>query len=547
MSGSAFDFVVVGSGAGGLAAAITARLNGLHPLLIEKTALVGGSSVMSGGVMWLPDNPLMRREGIADSREQALEYLANFVGPEEGFSTPARREAYVDNIAPMMDLMEAQGMQYLRCPGYSDYYDTLPGGNGAGRSIQAELYNANRLGSWKSRLRLPYVALPVRTSEGARLMSAGTTLAGKWMLARVGARLVAARLTGRQVFGSGGALQGRMLEIALRLGVEIWTETGLHDLDLRGGKVEGIHVHRDGKSMTIAAPRGVLICAGGFSRNAPMRQQHQRHPIGDAWTHANPGDTGESIEVMRRAGAGLAMMQEAWWVPTWVGPERIEQIIPELARPHGILVDHAGERMVNEANSYMEIGRAMYQRHAKTPAIPAWVVMDARARKKYMFALKFPGKMPADWLESGCIRQDNSIAGLATQCGIDPAGLEKTVARFNHFATAGRDEDFGRGASAYNRYYGDSANRPNPCLGTIENPPFWAAPLYPGDVGTCGGAVTNERAEVLRPDGSAIPGLYAAGNSAASLCGPHYVGAGQSIGCSSVFGFIAANCAADKG
>ncbi len=501
---------------------------------------------MSGGVLWLPNNTLMRREGVVDSREQALEYLANFVGSDDTYSTPERRQAYVDNIEPMMDLMEAQGMKYLRCPGYSDYYDTLPGGNAQGRSIQAELYNANRLGSWKSRLRLPYVALPVRTSEGARLMLAGTTLAGKWMLARVGTRMLAARLAGRQVYGSGGALQGRMLEIALQLGVDIWTDTGLHDLDIRNGNVEGVHVHRAGEPMTIAAPRGVLICAGGFSHNAPMRQEYQRHPIGDEWTHANPGDTGECIELMRRAGAALAVMQEAWWVPSWVGPERVEQIIPELAKPHAILVDHAGARMVNEANSYMEIGRAMYTRHAETPAIPAWVVMDARARKKYMFALKFPGKIPQDWLDSGCIKQSDSVAGLAARCGIDPAGLEQTVHRFYRFATTGRDEDFGRGESAYNRYYGDPAHGPNPCLGSIAEPPFWAAPLYPGDVGTCGGVISNERAEVLRSDGSVIGGLYAAGNSAASLCGPHYVGAGQSIGCSSVFGFVAANSAAGQ-
>ncbi len=544
MSNTDFDFVIVGSGAGGLASAITAKLNGLRPLLIEKTALIGGSSVMSGGVLWLPNNTLMRRQGIADSREQALEYLNNFVSENDDYSTPARRESYVDNIQPMMDLMEAQGMKYLRCPGYSDYYDTLPGGNEFGRSIQAEMYNANRLGSWKSQLRLPYVALPVRTSEGAKLMTAGTTFAGKTLLAKVGTRILLAGLTGRKMYGSGGALQGRMLEIALKLGVDIWTNTDMHDLDIRDGKVEGIHVHRDGQALIVPAPRGVLVSAGGFAHNASMRQQYQRHPISDEWTHSNPGDTGESIEVMHRAGASLAVMPEAWWIPTWVGPEKIEQIVPELAKPHGILVDHSGNRMVNEANSYMEIGRAMYQRHTETPAIPAWVVMDSRARKKYMFALKFPGKMPPEWIESGCIKQDETLAGLAAKCGIDANGLELTVERFNKFALAGRDEDYGRGDSAYNRYHGDPANTPNPCLGTIVEPPFWAAPLYPGDVGTCGGVATNERAEVLRTDGSVIAGLYAAGNCAAPLCGPHYVGAGQSIGCSSVFGFVAANCAA---
>ncbi len=541
---SGFDFVVVGSGAGGLAAAITARLQGLRPLLLEKTELLGGSSVMSGGVLWLPNNPLMKREGIHDSREDALRYMENFVERVCAYSSPARREAYLDNIQPMIEQMEAQGMRYLRCPGYSDYYDLLPGGNAVGRSIQAELFDANRLGAWKSRLRLPYVALPVRTSEGAQLMSAGYSWQGRWMMARVAARYLAGRLSGRQVLGSGGALQGRMLEIALRLGVDIWTGAALEDLDCRNGRVEGVHISRQGQPQTIAAPRGVLVCAGGFSHNAAMRQQYQRHPISDEWTHANPGDTGEPIVAMARAGAGLALMEESWWLPTWRGPDNKEQIVPELAKPHGILVDHAGRRMVNEANSYMEIGRAMYERHAQTPAIPAWLVMDARARERYLFAMKMPGKFPPNWLDGGYIKHDDTIAGLAEKCGIDVQGLEATIGRFNKFAEAGEDRDFGRGKSAYNRYYADRTHKPNSSLGTIAQPPFWAAPLYPGDVGTCGGVMTNELAQVLRSDGSVIDGLYAAGNCAASLCGPHYVGAGQSIGCSSVFGYIAAKTVA---
>ncbi|HTV96176.1 MAG TPA: FAD-binding protein [Steroidobacteraceae bacterium] len=545
MSDPSFDFAIVGSGAGGIAAAITAKLAGLHPLLLEKTPLLGGSSVMSGGVLWLPDNPLMRRERVADSREEALRYMENFVEKDAPYSTPARREAFVDNIEPMIRTLEAQGMRYLRCPGYSDYYDTLPGGKSSGRSLQAELFDVNRLGSWKSRLRMPYVPLPIRTSEGTRMQNLGVAFSGKAMFARVGGRIAWAKLTGKTLYGSGGALQGRMLEIALRLGVDIWTEAALSGLDLRNGRIEGVHVNHAGRELTIAARRGVLIAAGGFSRNAAMRKQFQRHPISDEWTHANPGDTGEAIDAMARAGAGLAVMQEAWWIPTWIGPGgQLAQIVPELAKPHGILVDHSGRRMVNEANSYMEIGRAMYARHATTPAIPAWLILDARARKRYMFGFRFPGKMPQAWVDQGCVKQDGTVPGLARKCGIDPAGLEDTVAHFNRFCERGVDEDYGRGSSAYNRFYADPTMKPNPSLGTLAEPPFWAAPLYPGDVGTCGGAIINEHAQVLRPDGRVIEGLFATGNCSASLCGPHYVGAGQSIAASSVFGFIAASTAA---
>ncbi|TAL02851.1 MAG: FAD-dependent oxidoreductase [Rhodospirillaceae bacterium] len=541
MSDASFDFVIVGSGAGGLVAAITAKLAGLRPLLIEKTPLIGGSSVMSGGVLWLPNNPLMKREGIADSREEGLRYMANFVEKDAPYSTPARREAFIDNIEPMMATMEAQGMKYRRCHGYSDYYDLMPGGNAPGRAIEAELFNVNRLGTWKARLRLPSVPMPIRTSEAATMLTVGVTLKGKVMVARVAGRIARAKLTGQTVLGSGGALQGRMLEIALRLGIDIWTEAGLVDLDIRNGRVEGVHVNHAGRQMTVGAARGVLICAGGFAHNSAMRKQYQRPPISDAWTFSNPGDTGEAVNVMAQAGAGLALMDEAWWNSTWFGPGgKKDQIVPELVKPHGILVDHAGKRMVNEANSYMEIGRAIYDRQARTPAIPAWLVMDARSRKRYFFGMQFPGRMPRAWVEGGFVKQDSTIAGLAQKCGIDPAGLEATIARFNGFCETGVDEDYGRGNSIYNRYYADPTMKPNPSLGAIAAPPFWAAPLYPGDVGTCGGAMTNERAEVMRSDGSVIDGLYAAGNCAASLCGPYYVGAGQSIGTSSVFGYIAA-------
>lgn len=538
-----FDFLVVGSGAGGLAAAITAKLAGMRPLLIEKTALIGGSSVMSGGVLWLPNNLLMQREGVVDSREAALRYMSNFVEDEASYSTPLRRETYVDTVAPFMSLMEAQGMKYLRCAGYADYYDTLPGGLAAGRAVQAELFDVNRLGSWKARLRSPFMPLPIRTSEGARLMQVSITPAGKAMAARIATRTAWSKLRGQMIYGSGGALQGRMLEMALRLGVDIWTDAPLVDLELSAGRVTGAVVAHEGRPTTISVPRGVLITAGGFSRNDAMRKQYQRAPITDEWTHSNPGDTGEAIQAMTRVGAALALMEEAWWIPTWKGPKAMEQIIPELAKPHGMLVDQSGTRFINEANSYMELGRAMYARNAVTSAIPAWVVMDARHRRRYLFGGRFPGKVPADWLHRGLVKQDATLAGLARQCGIDPQGLEAGVQRFNALCETGTDDDFGRGSSAYNRYYADPTAKPNPCLGPISEPPFWAAPLYPGDVGTCGGAVVDERAQVLRPDGSVIDGLFAAGNCAASLCGPNYVGPGQSIGASSVFGFIAANVA----
>jgi 3-oxosteroid 1-dehydrogenase len=534
-----FDLVVVGSGAGGLTAAITARLAGLRPLLVEKTPLVGGSSVLSGGVLWMPDNPLLARDGIRDSREAALEYMANFVEPGDRASPPERREAYVDAVGPMMRLMQEQGMQYLRCAGYADYYEHLPGGH-TDRSVQAELFNANRLGAWKARLRPPSVPLPVRTGEGPQLMRVGITLDGKIKAAEIAWRMLRAKLTGQAVYGAGGALQGRMLEIALRLGVEIRTDAGLVDLDVANGRVTGVHLREAGAMKTVRAAHGVIVTAGGFARNLALREKYQRAPASVEWTKANPGDTGDAIEAMQRAGADLAWMDESWWVMTFVAGQDSYQIVPELIKPHGILVDAGGQRFVNEAASYMEIGRACYRRNETCRAIPAWIIMDSRHRRRYMFGYQPPGKVPKKWLDCGWVHQDDSLAGLARKCGIDPGGLEATVARFNRFADAGVDEDFHRGNNAYARYWSDPTVKPNGALGALRKPPFWAAPIVPGDVGTCGGAVTDRHARVLRSDGSVIDGLYAAGNCAAPLAGPHYIGAGLSIGASSVFGYLAA-------
>jgi 3-oxosteroid 1-dehydrogenase len=545
MADRSYDFVIVGSGGGGLAATIKAKLLGLRALLVEKTPYIGGSSILSGGVIWMPNNPVMRRAGVKDSREAALQYMANFVGPDELYSTPARREAFVDTVDEFIDTMEGQGMQYRYCPNYSDYYEHLPGGMAMGRSLEAELFDWNRLGEWKSRTRPPTFPGPVRLTEARPLSLVGVSGKSKMLAAEVGWRFLSGKLTGKAVNGCGGSLQGRMLEIALKLGCEIWTEAGMVGLDIANGRVEGVHLRHHGLPETVRATRGVLVCTGGFTRNTEMREKYHRHPISDAWTFANPGDTGEAIQIMEQAGAGLGTTEAVWWNIAWRpegAPQRIA--ISESNKPFGIMVDSAGQRFVNETDTYMAVGDAIYARHATTPNIPCWLVMDIRHRKRYTFSFQPPGDVPKDWLKRGWAYQDTTLAGLARQCGIDPAGLEATVGRYNAMCETGVDEDFGRGANAYHRYFGDPSVTPNPTMGPIAQSPFWAVAIWPGDVGTSGGVLANERAQVMRPDGSVIDGLYAAGNCTASFCGPYYVGAGQSIGASSVFGYIAAKEAA---
>jgi len=301
-------------------------------------------------------------------------------------------------------------------------------------------------------------------------------------------------------------------------------------------------VRDDGVQVRVASPRGVLVAAGGFARNRAMRERYQPPPITDEWTKANPGDTGEVIGIMERAGAGLGMMHEAWWILSAIAPgEDPHHVVLEICKPFSMVVDAAGQRFANESASYMEIGQRALERNRTVSAVPAWCVMDARARKYYPWRTAPPGMTPPNWINSGWMKRADTIEGLAKACGIDPEGLQASVTRFNGFCRTGKDLDFQRGDNVYNRYYGDPTIKPNPCLGPIEEGPFLAVPLYPGDAGTCGGALINEHAQVLRPDGSVIPGLYAAGNSTASLSGPYYVGAGLSIGASSVFGYIAAN------
>lgn len=541
MTGDNYDIIIVGSGVGGLTATIAAKLAGLNPLLLEKEPLIGGSSALSGGVLWLPNNPLMQRQGVADSREAALTYLANFARDDDPGATPARREAFVDAVAPLVTMYEEQGLPLLRCDGYSDYYDTLPGGNARGRALEVDVYDANRLGEWKAKFRPQNFPVPARSSEPAKLMLMAVTWSGKLKALEVGLRAVKGKLLGRAVYSAGAALQGRLLEVALRLGCDIRVNAGLVDLETEGGKVTGVLARIDGQERSIRARRGVLISAGGFARNAAMRDQYQRQPITDRWTYSNPGETGETIQAMAKAGAALGWMDEAWWTLSMINdsPEGHNQIIPELHKPHAILVGADGQRFVNEAQSYMEIGRACYERNQVTKAIPAWAILDIRHRKRYIFGYAMPGKLPESWFEKGFAKRSDTIAGLAAECGIDPAGLEATVKTWNAACAEGRDAEFRKGESAYNRYYGDPTSKPNPCMGTIEKSPFWAVPLVPGDVGTCGGAVTDEHARVLRPDGSVVEGLYAAGNCTSPLAGPYYIGAGLSIGASAVFGKLA--------
>jgi 3-oxosteroid 1-dehydrogenase len=298
----------------------------------------------------------------------------------------------------------------------------------------------------------------------------------------------------------------------------------------------------------IRARRGVLIATGGFERDEQMRRRYQREPTGAQWTTGAPGNTGDGIRAGADLGAATGLMDDAWWGPSIALPGGPYFCLAERSLPGCVLVNGAGQRFVNESAPYVDAVHAMYDANTpEDPHIPAWLVFDQRYRDRYVFAGLPPRRpLPRRWYAAGSVVRADSLAGLAAAAGVDAEGLVKTVARFNEFAAAGRDEDFGRGDSAYDRYYGDP-RLANPNLAPLARPPFYAVKIVPGDLGTKGGLRTDEMARVLREDGTVIEGLFAAGNASEAVMGHSYAGAGATIGPAMTFGYIAARTMAAAG
>jgi len=545
--GEIFDFVVVGSGGGSMCAALVMRQAGKSVLILEKTGLVGGTTARSGGVMWIPNNPIMKRQGIEDSPAKALAYLDNVVGDHADTpgATRARRQAYVTEAPRMVEFLAGQGIRLTRARSWPDYYDERPGGSVPGRTVVAEMFDANLLGPWKDKLRPGFLPAPAMVEEFRQLAHLAHSWSARFLALKVGLRTVAAKLTGKRWLTAGAALQGRMLHAALRTGVDIRTEAPVQELIVEEGAVTGVATVKHGRPWRVGARLGVLVNAGGFAHNQRMRDIYQPGTSAK-WTNAAPGDTGEMIEEMMRHGAAVAQMEEMVGYQTTLAPgTESNDIKPPVqgmtAAPHAILVDQSGVRYMNEGGSYMAYCKGMLERNKIVPAVPSWAVFDSQYIRTYMLAGTWPGrKKPQLWYDEGYLREANTIEALAQYLAIDPVALKATVERFNDFVAGNRDEDFGRGDRAYDRWLGDPYHKPSQTLGSIAQPPFYAVPVVPGDVGTFGGVVTDEHARVLRADGSVVPGLYACGTSTASVMGRAYPGAGSSIGPSYGWGFVAA-------
>lgn len=538
-----YDVVVIGSGAAGMTAALTAAKQGLSCVVVEKAATFGGSAARSGAGIWIPNNPVILAAGVPDTPAKAATYLAAVVGSAVSAD---RQQAFLGNGPAMISFVMANSpLRFRWMEGYSDYYPELPGGLPNGRSMEPDQLDGNILGAELAHLNPPYMAVP----SGMVVFSADY----KWLtLSLVSAKGAAvateclARGTKAALLGQKPLTMGQSLAAGLRAGllaaqVPVWLNTPLSDLYVESGAVTGAVVTQNGVSGLVRARRGVIVGSGGFEHNAAMRAQYQQQPIGTAWTVGAKENTGDGIRAGQRAGAALDLMDDAWWGPAIPLPDEPYFCLAERTLPGGLLINAAGARFVNEAAPYSDVVHTMYERDAAAPDIPAWLIVDQNYRNRYLFKDVAPTfTFPDAWYTSGAAYKAWTLDALATAIGVPAAALRTTVSRFNGLAQNGKDTDFHRGDSVYDHYYTDPAILPNSCLAPLWLAPYYAFKIVPGDLGTKGGMRTDARARVLRSDGTVIPGLYAAGNASAAVMGHSYAGAGSTIGPAMTFGYIAA-------
>ena len=551
----AFDVIVVGSGAGAMLAAIRAHDQGLTALVVEKTGLVGGTSAISGGGIWIPVNHDMPKQRLKDSIDAAFAYVKTCA---KGMASDDRVLAYVETARHMASYLAEIGVPYRCMPKYSDYYPTLGGAMPGGRSMDPVDFNAAKLGLDGLELLRPtnpgqliFGRMNINAFQ-ARTMLARERKA-KWMLMGIMGRYFLdypwrnktrrdRRMTGGQ------ALVGGLLTAFRQRNIPIWLNTPLLSLSTEGARVTGVVVQKDGQPQTLLARQAVILGAGGFERNQAMREQHLPQPTNQDWTATPPdANTGDAINAGAALGAKLHLMAHTWGVPTMDVPkeEKFRPLFVERSLPGCMVVNARGERFLNESGPYPEFQQAMFANHQKTGgAIPAWIVFDATFRTNYPIGPLMPGSAVPDarlrksWLDK-VYWKGETLAELAAQIGVDAAGLTASAARMTDFARTGKDLEFDRGGNVFDRYYGDVNVKPNPNLSPIAKGPFYAMKIFPGDIGTKGGLLTDREARVLNEAGQVIEGLYCVGNNSASVMGPAYPGAGSTLGPAMTFAFRA--------
>lgn len=533
-----YDVIVIGSGAGGLTAAFKAAKNGLKVLVVEKRHQFGGSSAMSGGTVWAPNSKFSKEMGLHDSFEEALTYMESCIGNEGVWCSHERKIAYITNINEAMEELEGEGVGWVPAKYYPDYYPELPGGKNGGRSIDASFFEKKKLGEWADKLHdmgIP-TPFPLHSGEVGHLPKMLRRSSDFIAVTKLVFRAVPWMITGKKFLSNGQTLAAHLMYTALKYNVTVWLDCAFTDFIYEENEVKGIKVIKEGMEQVISSS-AVIVAAGGFSHNEQMRKSY--HGIGTKWSSANPQNTGDAIQKGIELGADMALLDDAWWGPAAVRKDGTRMfLLSERSVPHSIIVDQDGYRFFNESESYVDAGHAMLERYHNKQEKHSWLILESRHRNRFMINDIMPMITPKELLKEGFILKAKSIEELAKLCNIPIKNLESTVKRFNSFVDGGQDLDFGRGNSKYDNYYGDPTYS-NPNLGKIERSPFYAIKIYPGDLGTKGGFVTNIHGQVLK-NNEPIKGLYATGNSTASVMGRTYPGAGSTLGPTMAFGYAAA-------
>ncbi len=550
------DVLVVGSGNGAMTAALCCYEMGTRDVLvIEKAGKYGGSSSLSGGGVWIPCSHYAREAGAKDSPEEAREYLKQTI---PSYVPGAMLDTYIAEGPKMLRFMhDRTQMRYESLGMYPDYYTDVPGARTGHRSMEPAPVMISELEDWpKLRQTHHMMYLFDRISMTQKEAHVLVTRAPGWV--RLTLKLIWNYISdlgwlfkdkrGRRLAcGSAGVARLRLSMQDRKM--PLWLNTEMKELVTdTNGRVTGAVVVRDGKTLRIEAKTAVVLAAGGFEANQQMREQYLPKPTSKDWSAACPTNTGDAHRAGMALGAATAQMDGAWWCTTFSAPGEPQPrlAIMEKSMPGSCVVNKAGKRIANESQNYMAYQMEFFAKHSEqNPCYPSWFVFDRRFRESYIVGplmdnqSKPDSMIPKEWFEKKFLTKANTIEELAQQTGIDAKGLKETIANMNSYAKTGKDTEFGRGDAAYDRYYGDEHILPNPCLAPIEKAPFYAMRIDPGDFGTRGGMVTNTKAQVTKPDGSVIPGLYAVGNCSAAILST-YPGPGATLGPAMTFAYLAA-------
>ncbi|WP_176054504.1 FAD-dependent oxidoreductase [Paraburkholderia caribensis] len=547
------DVLVLGSGAGGLSAAVTAAAQGLRVMVAEKEDVFGGTTAWSGGWMWIPRNPLATRAGIREDIDAPRTYLKSELGAQ--FDAD-KADALLARGPEMVEFFEQHtAMRFVDGNRVPDFH-TTPGAATGGRSVCAMPFDGRELGPLIHKLREP---LSVMTIKGMALAS-GQDLAHFYRATRSvkSALYVTRRLAafawqklrhGRSMhLVNGNALVARLLKSAADRNVDLRTRARAIGLLRDDARVTGARVEIGGVVHEVRAARGVVLACGGFPHDVARRASTFAYtPSGkEHWSAAPRSNTGDGIRLGESIGARFddTLDAPAAWAPVSLVPQRGGDVafahLIERAKPGVIAVTRAGQRFVNEASSYHDFMSALLGTTPRGAEVCAWLICDHRFQRRYGlgFSKPFPFAV-SSYVRSGYLKRGATLAELAAACGIDAQGLETTVAAYNSYAKDGFDPQFHKGSTPYNRVQGDPAHEPNPCIAPIENGPFYAVKLLPGSLGTFAGLATDANARVLDRHGDAIAGLYAVGNDSASMMGGCYPSGGITLGPAMTFGYLA--------